>query len=75
LFANVTGRNAEPGLTSDWLNVGMDLNAPLINGNHVFNKLVTDISNNPHIIVSGTYVSGDPTKLESYSANSIFREL
>ncbi|MGB5821467.1 MAG: hypothetical protein WBG90_18435 [Saonia sp.] len=41
----------------------------------VTNVEVTDVNGDPHLIVSGTYEGPDPTKLESYSVNSITREL
>lgn len=41
----------------------------------VNNVKVTDINGDPHIIVSGTYIGPDNTKLESYSANSYTRAL
>ncbi|WP_036384095.1 hypothetical protein [Muricauda sp. MAR_2010_75] len=74
-WSNATGINSEPGLTNDWVNCGIVIDAPTQNGSHVVNLLVTDVSDNPHMIVSGTYVSGDPKKLESYSPNSMTRAL
>lgn len=74
-WSNLTGFNAEPGLTNDWFNSGIVIDAPTQNGSHVINLLVTDINDDPHMIVSGTLVSGDPKKLESYSPNSITRAL
>lgn len=44
-------------------------------GDNVTNILVTDADNNEHIIVSGTYEGPDKDKLESYSVNSITRQL
>ncbi|RDY57724.1 hypothetical protein [Flagellimonas nanhaiensis] len=74
-WTNVTGINSEPGIGSDWINTGIVMNAPLQPGSHVINLMVTDVNDDSHIIVSGTYVSGDPKKLESYSNNSMTRAL
>ena len=44
-------------------------------GVRVQNLEVTDVNDDPYLIVSGDYVAGDKTKLESYSPNSIIRAL
>jgi len=49
--------------------------APVTNGANVQFVFVEDADGNPHVIVSGTFVSGDPSKLEDYSKNSISRAL
>lgn len=47
----------------------------ILPGVKVINIEVTDANGDEHIIVSGTYEGPDPTKLESYSVNSITRSL
>lgn len=44
-------------------------------GSGVQNVSVTDVNGDPYLIVSGTYKGPNKTKLESYSANSIYRAL
>jgi len=44
-------------------------------GDHVEGLIVQDINGNDYMMVSGTLVGTDPTSLEDYSPNSIYREL
>lgn len=64
--------NSEPGVGSDWVDVGADAN--FVSGDNVSNIQVTDGAND-FIVVSGTYTGGDKTQKSSYSLNSIFRQL
>lgn len=74
-WVNITGKNSEPGLSSDWKNMGIAIDSPTQVGNQVVQLRVTDLNDNEHMIVSGTFLGGDPSKLESYSPNSIIRAL
>lgn len=51
------------------------INKPITQGDNVYNIIVTDNNNNQHIIVSGTFIGTNPTKLEDYSLNSYTRAL
>lgn len=44
-------------------------------GDNVTNHIVSDINNVQYMMVSGTLLGTDPTRLEDYSPNSIYREL
>jgi len=54
---------------------GEQTNNNIVQGDHVSYVVVSDINGNEYMMVSGTLVGTDPTKLEDYSANSIYREL
>lgn len=78
VWSNVTGKNSEPNkLNPDWVEVGVSNNLnSLVVGAEVQNLKTTNATNDKEfIIISGTYEGPYPEKVESYSANSIKREI